>query len=216
MSSDPILHGMSYSGYVKVIRLVLDEKGISYQFVPFDMPIPPDFIRLNPFKKVPVLQHGDFVLYEAVAIARYLDEGFDGIALQPQELQPRSRMAQIISIMDQVGAPMMLRTVYYQRFIQKILQQPHDESSVQVGLEQCKLCLMVFEDILADHSYLVGNDITLADLFVAPNIFYFDDSVEGEIMLNQFPKLRQWMGRMKERPSVQKVGLPELPAPKAA
>lgn len=214
--STPVLYGMPFAGYVKVIRLVLEEKSIAYEFSLFDLPIPTEFTALNPFNKVPALRHDNFVLYEAIAIARYLDEGFEGIALQPSEVRVRSRVAQIISIMDQVGAPMMLRTVYQQRFIEKILKQPHDEAAIQAGLKPCELCLRVFQDVLGDRQYLVGNDVTLADLFVAPNIFYFEDSAEGEAMLNQFPKLRRWMERMKERPSVQKVGLPELPAPKAA
>ena len=211
-----VLYGMPFAGYVKVIRLVLEEKGILYEFSSFGLPIPSDFAKLNPFNKVPALEHGDFVLYEAVAIARYLDEGFDGVALQPSDVQQRSRMAQIISIMDQVGAPMMLRTVYYQRFIEKILKQPHDETAIQMGLKPCELCLTVFQTILGNNHYLVGDEVTLADLFVAPNIFYFDDTSEGELMLNQFPQLRRWMNRMKEQTSVQKVGLPELPPPKAA
>ena len=214
--SKPILYGLSFSGYLKVIRLVFEEKGIDYELSSFDLPIPSDYIKLNPFNKVPALQHDDFVLYEAVAIARYIDEGFDGVSLQPSNVKQRARMAQLISIMDQVGAPMMLRTVYYQRFLEKIMKQPHDEKAIQEGLKQCELCLTVFQDFLGKNPYLVGEQITLADLFVIPNILYFDDASEGEAMLKKYPTLRRWMDRMKDLPSVQKVGLPELPSPKNA
>jgi glutathione S-transferase len=216
MMPNPVLYGPPFPGYVKVIRLVFEEKSVPYNLSTFDFPPPAEYLNLNPFNKVPTLQHDDFVLYETVAIARYIDERFDGLALQPTDVKQRARMAQVVSIMDQLGAPMMLRTVYQQRFIEKVLKQPHDEVAIQEGLKQSKLCLKVFQDILQDNRYMMGSELTLADLFIAPNIYYFDDTLEGEVMLNHFPQIRHWMERMKERKSVQKVGLPELPPPKFA
>ncbi|MGQ0657219.1 MAG: glutathione S-transferase family protein [Chromatiales bacterium] len=36
----------------------------------------PEFLRLNPRGKVPVLKDGDFVVYESLAIMKYLDDKY--------------------------------------------------------------------------------------------------------------------------------------------
>lgn len=212
-----IVHGPSFPGYTKTILLTLEEKGIDYDLRPFDFPGRPDgFERLNPFLKVPVIEHDDIVLYEASAIARYLDEAFDGPTLQPATPIARGRMNQIVSIMDQIGAPLLLRTIYTQRFIERVQSEPHDEAAIRQALPVAQICIAEFERVATTALFLAGKTLSLADLFVFPSLAYFADTVEGEDMLSTCPALRDWMTRMSERPSVQKVGLPELLAPKAA
>jgi glutathione S-transferase len=52
-------------------RLPFTRRVMSYDAGDFRSP---DFARLNPRRRVPVLQHGDFVLYESAAIVEYLEE----------------------------------------------------------------------------------------------------------------------------------------------
>jgi hypothetical protein len=96
-----VLHGFRYSVYVRIARIALAEKGLTYEHVeidPFAADVPIEYLTLHPFKRVPVLVDGDFALYETEAITRYIDEAFPGPALQPSEPRQRARMAQIISI----------------------------------------------------------------------------------------------------------------------
>jgi glutathione S-transferase len=101
-----VLHGYRYSVYLRIARMVLAEKGVTYRQIevnPFAAEIPKDYLDLTPFRRVPTLVHGDFVLYETEAITRYIDEALPGPALQPTEPRQRARMAQIISIIDSYG-----------------------------------------------------------------------------------------------------------------
>ena len=61
---------------------VADEKNISHELVQLSYRSP-EHLALHPFGKMPILQHGDFFLYESLAIATYLDRAFEGPQLTP-------------------------------------------------------------------------------------------------------------------------------------
>lgn len=87
MTEKPRLFGADYSVYVRIVRLVLAEKGIDYDLVPVDIFAesgpPPGYLDRHPFGRIPAFEHEGFRLYETGAIARYIDEAFPGISLQP-------------------------------------------------------------------------------------------------------------------------------------
>jgi glutathione S-transferase len=62
------------------VRVVLAEKNLPYETVPIDLRAQaqktPDYLKLNPYGKVPVLTDDDTVLYESCIINEYLDEKY--------------------------------------------------------------------------------------------------------------------------------------------
>ena len=61
-----VLHGFRYSVYVRVARIALAEKALAYEHVeidPFAPDMPTEYLDLHPFRRVPTLVDGDFVLY---------------------------------------------------------------------------------------------------------------------------------------------------------
>jgi len=213
--AQPILHGPAYAAYVQVARLVLEEKALPYQLAQFEFPARPEgFERLNPFGTVPVLVDGDFTLYEAVAIARYVDEGFEGPSLQPEDVRARARMAQIVSVIDQVAAPAMVRTIYTERFKQHVLKVPFSEAAIDESRDKARRCLVAMSEWLGDRAFLVGDRLSLADFFAFPCIGYFADCDDGHRMLADFGRLRDWLDRLSLRRAFAEVALPQLPSPK--
>jgi len=84
-----VLHGYRYSVYVRIVRLVLAEKGVAYDRVevnPFAPDRPASYLALHPFGRVPVMVHDGFSLYETGAITRYLDRAFPVPSLQPEPM----------------------------------------------------------------------------------------------------------------------------------
>lgn len=85
-----ILYGFPQSTYVRTARMACEEKGVPYQLE--SIKLRSDAPReLHPFGEIPVLQNGNFVLYETPAIARYVDEAFDGPPQQPADPSDRAR-----------------------------------------------------------------------------------------------------------------------------
>ena len=62
------------------VKIPLHEKGLSYGTVPVDIrqgkQKKPDFLKLNPYGKVPVIVNGEAVLFESCLINEYLDEKY--------------------------------------------------------------------------------------------------------------------------------------------
>lgn len=216
MNALPVLHGPAYAAYVQVARLVLQEKGVPYRHAHFEFPLRPGgFELLNPFGTVPVLVDGEFTLYEAVAIARYVDEGFEGADLQPKDVRERARMAQIVSVIDQIAAPSMVRTIYTERFKQHVLQVQFSEEAIASSRGKALQCLSALTDWLGGRAYLVGDRLSLADIFAFPCIGYFADCDDGQEMLAAFEPLLEWLDRLSLRPAFAEVGRPQLPSPRS-
>src|ERR1700730_1482262 len=118
-AAKPVVFGAPYSVYVRAVRLALEEKAVDYELVPVDIfapsGVPPEHKVRHPFGKIPAFEHGGFRLYEASAIARYVDEAFPGPRLQPDDPLGRARMNQIISILDSYAYPTRVCDIYVER-----------------------------------------------------------------------------------------------------
>ena len=105
--ASPIVYGPNFSTYVRATRLTLAEKPAPYQLVEVAMMQgahkQDDFLKRNPFGKVPAFEHDDVRLYETSAIIRYIDRAFGGARLQPSDVKQLAKMDQAISIVDRTA-----------------------------------------------------------------------------------------------------------------
>lgn len=199
------LHGYRYSVYVRIVRMTLLEKGVSWRHVevdPFAADIPAAYLRLNPFGRVPTLVDADFVLFETTAITRYIDEAFEGPNLQPAEPPVRARMNQLIAIADSYGYWPMVRQVFSHRVFRPAAGEPVDEAAVAAGVAASQKVLDTIEGLIGDAGYLAGDRLSLADMHLAAMMAYFTAAPEGEYMLSRSARLSNWWTAMKDRPSL--------------
>ena len=203
---DTVLFGLSYSVYTRIARLVLEEKGVGYRFQEADVfaasGVPPEHLERNPFGRIPVLDHGGFMLYETGAITRYVDEAFPGPALQPAAPTSRARMNQIISSLDAYAYRPMIWDIFVQRISVPRSGGVLDEHAVQTALPMARTCLSVLAAQLAGRHYLVEDSLSLADLHAAPMLMYLAATPEGTQLLEEHATLRAWLRQMSERKSV--------------
>src|SRR5438552_2009881 len=96
------IHGIPGSPYVRSALLGVEEKGADFRLapMPFGTTKLPEHLARHPFARIPVLDHGDFRLYETQAILRYLDDVFPAPAWQPKHREARARMNQLVGIVD--------------------------------------------------------------------------------------------------------------------
>jgi glutathione S-transferase len=200
------LHGMAFSVYVRIARLTMEEKAIAYDLIEIDPFVEggpgEEYLARHPFGRIPALDHNGFWLYETGAIARYLDEAFRGPPLQPSDARSRARMNQLIGIADSYAYRAMVWDVYVERMNKPKRGEASDETKIAAGLEQAKTCLRAIGDIMADNPWLVGQSVTLADLWLGPMIDYFVKTPEGAAIFKTVPALTAWWQRMSSRPSM--------------
>ncbi len=210
--SKPNLYGPAYSTYTRSARLALEEKGVDYNLVEVDFlqgPMPAEQIERHPFAKVPAFEHDGFQLYEVIAIIRYVDEAFDGPALQPGNVQERARMNQIISILDSYTYPCTVGQLVIQRLVMPMLGNQPDEAAITEALPEIDTCMTTLAGLRGNNTFLAGNQLSLADLHLAPIYDYFRSTPESEAILEKIPESENWWNEMSTRASVQKT--PPLP-----
>ncbi|HET7019325.1 MAG TPA: glutathione S-transferase family protein [Xanthobacteraceae bacterium] len=168
--TDVVVLGFPRSTYVHIVRLVLTHKGIPYTFRDLEPEMgSASHLALHPFDRVPILQHGDFTLYEASAIATYVDEAFEGPPLQPKDVRARARMNQWISCVNSYYYPYMIYHVTHERLVYPQLGIASDEKVVAHALPKIERALHVLETALGHGAdYIIGRELTLADFFMLP------------------------------------------------
>ncbi|MEQ8832626.1 MAG: glutathione S-transferase family protein [Alphaproteobacteria bacterium] len=209
------LHAYRHSVYSWIARLTLHEKGLAYDWVeidPFEPGVPASFLEMQPFCRVPVLVDGDFQLYETGAITRYLDEGFEGPALQPCDAKGRARQAQIVSIIDSYGYWPLVRQVFVHGWYRQKMGEVPDPAELSAGLAASPRLLGALERLaVPDGSYLLGDNPTLADFHAFPMVDYFAMAEQGAAQLQGHPRLSVWHAAMAARNAV-RVTRPDFDA----
>jgi glutathione S-transferase len=198
--------GSDYSVYVRIVRLALHEKGISYDLVPIDIFAetgpPAGYLKRHPFARIPAFEHGAFRLYETSAITRYVDEGFPGPALQPDALRDRTLVNQIVSIADNYIYPTLVRGVYGERVSKPMRGGVPNETSIAAALGKATICLDAITELMGPGPWLAGSTPTLADFHVAPMFYYFRLVPEGLELMECYPNLSTWWSQIDARPSL--------------
>jgi glutathione S-transferase len=204
--SDPVVYGFTRSTFVNIVRMVLTHKEVAYKFQDLEPEMgKPSHIALHPFNRVPILQHGDFVLYETSAIVAYLDETFPRLPLQPRDVRGRARMDQWISIVNSYFYPYMIYHVSHERNVFPELGIPADEKVVARALPKIEVALQVAERQLSHgKDYLLGPELTLADFYLLPCAYSFSFAPEAKTMYPNFPAFCRWRKRMEALSAVKK------------
>ena len=181
------------------VRIALREKGVACEEVEVDLPggahRRPEFRRLNPFAQVPVLEDGDLVIAESVAILEYLEERFPTPALLPGDPRNRAVTRQyMLWAYDYIADP------WKAWMAQWFTDMPATDPSVKQGRDLLAAHLDVLQDRLRDRDWLVGN-YTLADICYAPVVTVLDRVRLGDL-LNERSAVHAWVERLLARPAV--------------
>ena len=190
------LYGYYRSSASYRIRIVLNIKGIEWANIPVRLDKGHQFenehVARNPMKLVPVLDTGDALLAQSLAIAEYLDSQYPEPALLPSnpvELAQVREMQQIIS--SEIQPITNLRVL-------KHLRKAFDQD--EKGINQwCQKWIgkgfEAFESRAAERSsdgrYSFGNNLTLADAWLMPQIYNAD---RFGLDLEPYPTIRSIAG----------------------
>ena len=201
--SEFIVYGIPGSPFLRAALATLEEKSALYRAEPM---APGEhrseaYRAMNPFCRVPVVKHGDFVLYETQAIVRYIDDSVPGPALQPAHPKAAARMNQILGINDWYVFPKVIATVVFQRIVgPTIMGATADEDICAAAMPEAQVCIDVLEGLLGESAYLAGDSFTLADLMLYPQLAYLSQTPEGRSLLTG-RQLAAWLERMSVRPA---------------
>jgi len=209
MSTPVHLYGLSYSVYTRIARLSLEEKSVAYRLEETEIfgpdGVPPEHLTRHPFGRIPVLVHGAISLYETAAICRYVDEAFEGPALQPTNPVARARVAQIIGILDSYVYRPAVWGIFVQRIGRPLQGKLPDEQMISAAVPQVRTALNALCELQQGATYLVGESLTLADLHAFPMLKYFALTPEGKAEVENCRALGRWLALLEGCASVQRT-----------
>ena len=193
------LHSMADSAYLWTAMHVADEKGVSYDWAPL-LYRSPEHLKLHPFGKMPVLQHGEHFVYETAAIAHYIDRAFAGPPLQPSGALGQAEVIRWISIVNSYVFPVMNRFMK-ERLVKQAWGFEVDQAFIASAQEPLALQVRLIDEAVTKFAFLAGDAVTIADSFLLPQLLFFAITPEGKTLLAEAPGATAWLARMRERPS---------------
>lgn len=199
------LHGAALSPFVRKTRMFMQEKNIPFESVHVDPTnLPEGFDKLNPLKRIPVLEHGDKTLADSAVICRYLETLFPDTPLYPTDPWQQARCSWFEKFADYELAAACTFAVFRNRIIMPLVGRPCDEERVQKALAKSIPPLFAYLDQeLAGKEFLIGEHMTIADIAVASqlvNLHHGGESVDAQ----RYPNLAAFAERMHARPTFAK------------
>jgi glutathione S-transferase len=193
--------GAPQSTFVRVVRIVAEEKGVPYELVPM-RPHSPEIDAVHPFGRIPVLRHGDVTLCESKAIAFYLDRYFDGPSLTPASPLEQARVEQWISLVLTGFDPVLVRGYLLCYVFPGTADGQPDRDKIAELVPQVETHLGLLERQIAVTGQVVGNAFTLADAYVLPILSYLKDLPESGQFIAASKPLSAYIAIHEQRPSL--------------
>jgi glutathione S-transferase len=184
------------------VKVVLAEKNLPYEIVPIDLrkqeQKTPEYLKLNPYGKVPVLTDDATVLYESCIINEYLDEKYPNPPLMPKDLSKKAKARILIDYgFAHFDSP-------YQKLRMELTKDPKEQNQqvIDSAKSDLKKLLQRFENEIGDQEYLMG-DFSLVDADLIPRFTRLEGF--GVLPDPSLSRLGKYMERMKARPSVKAI-----------
>jgi glutathione S-transferase len=153
----------------------------------------PDFLRLNPAGKIPVLVDGDLILTESAAIVLYLAEKYRAKGLLPADLKERAQVYRwAMFAVTELEQPLW-RITRHTRLYPEDKRLPDD---VALASQEFVVMAAVLERHMEGRQFIVGDSITVADCTTAHTLDWGNE----QRLIDDYPQLRAYLERMYARP----------------
>lgn len=184
---------------VQKVLWLLEELGAPSERVPAGGPEgrldEPAFGALNPNRLVPVLEvEGRGPIWESHAILRYLAAAHGGASWWPADPFARSHIDRWTDWTATHWQPAFIDGVFWGFW--RTPEAKRDERAIARALERCAALAQIVETQLAATPYLVGTDLTIADIAFGASLYRW---FELPISRPSTPRLEHYYARLKER-----------------
>jgi len=160
----------------------------------------PEHLQRHPFGKVPVLDHDGMRILETSAIARYLNDVLPGTSLVPATAKDRARMDMAIGLIDSYGYGALVGGVAAYHLFPDFVGGKN-EAAHKTGIEVGRKLIELVMQSKGGSPFIAG-DLSLADLYLAPILFYV--SLTPDLgAVTGMPGFADWWTKIPALPSYQ-------------
>jgi glutathione S-transferase len=195
-----ILWGRATSSNVMKVIWLLEELHLPYDRIDvggaFGKTDTPQYRAMNPTGLVPTLQEDHFTLWESNAILRYLCAAHaPDSPFWPKEPHARANIDRWMDAQQTVLNRSM--SILFWGLV-RTPPEKRDDAAIKQAVDDTASVWHMVSAQLAHHSYLAGDELTLADFPWGPHLHrWFNMKFDRP----EVPHLRGWYDRMLERPA---------------
>lgn len=155
----------------------------------------PAFLAMNPHGKVPVIDDDGTIVWESHAILRYLAARHGGARWWPDDPAGRSLADRWMDWSQTTLQPDFLMGVFWGFY--RTPEAQRDWPAIRSKIAVCALHFQLLDRMLTDRLYLLGDDLTLADMPAGTALYrYFELDIERPSV----PRVEAWYNRLQARP----------------
>ena len=185
--------------YAQKVKVVLEEKQLEYESVTVNLrdqeQKSAEFLKLNPYGRVPVLIDEETVIYDSTIINEYLEDEYPHPRLLPEDSAARARAR----LLEDYGDTSFLPSADYVLSQLALPVENQDSERLKIYQTEVQRGLSRLEAYLQGQEYLAG-EFSLADICFAPRVL-----ILPHLRIEVDARLRQviaWIERLMERPSI--------------
>ncbi len=204
---DVTIYGPTISTFVRIVSIAAEEKGLSWQVIPTPARSAEQRER-HPFQRAPAVEIGGEKLFETDAITRYIDEAFDGAALQPKTPRERAEMQKWISVMQHYYFPTTEMGLVAPRLLAPAQGVPVDEKLVERAIPTISYQMAIADAHLSQYTFFAADQPCLADFYQQVCWWAVWLTPEGRALITQYANLKRWLGFMMNRSSAKQTAWP--------
>jgi glutathione S-transferase len=184
-------------------RWLLEELGVPYEMVRLDPrkgdTQAPEYLKVHPLGKVPALEHEGVSIFESAAIVAWLADRFIEKGFAPAPTAPeRGQYFQWLFFGMATLEPPLADFAWHTRLLPEDKRVPAVAERARAALPQL---FSVLEEALAGRSFLMGEQITAADVVVGSNVMWA--SAMG--LLHTHANLSAYARRLHDRPACKRA-----------
>ncbi len=185
------------------VALFLEEAGLEYEAIPVDTrkgeQHSPEFSKLNPNHKVPVIVDGDATVFDSNAILMYLGQK-TGQFMPDDSLKAQGELFSWMMFVASGIGPYSGQSVH----MRHMAPEPKDYA-VKRYLFEAKRHYGIIEARLGQHEWMLGDEYTIVDMALwgwsrmVP--YVIGASPKDDSVWAQFPNLKRFMDAVNARPA---------------
>ncbi|MBX5157219.1 glutathione S-transferase family protein [Rhizobium sp. NZLR1b] len=181
------------SGHSHRVHLFLSLLGVPYELVELDLAAgdhkAPEFLKLNPFGQVPVLDDNGTVIADSSAILVYLARKYGRNDWLPEEALAAARTQKWLSVAS--------GEIAYGVCAARLVTVFGADFRTEEVITRAHRILALIDAELADRNFLLGNNPVIADVALYS---YIANAPEGNVDLSAYPNVRAWLARIEALP----------------
>ena len=214
------------------VRFVMNAKSLPFEEVKLELlegdQLKPDYLKLNPNGVVPTLVHDGAVVIDSAVIMEYLEE-VEPARFTPAPPVARAAMRSLMRFIDEMPTPAVriptfniaflprFQAMSEQEFIAFANSKPlrkemmlamgqkgFSESEMRSAMDRLQRTIVRMDETIRNSGgpWLMGKDITLADIAVMPVIVRLAD-LKLDIMWTDYPAVARWFAAIQAHPAYQ-------------